>query len=87
MLPVLKGQHPGDSEVQFRETEVGLMPYVEVRPNGQQPGIDALLPIREVVLGPTRHPDLAEVAARRLLESSGYGDSVVMRRSKIPLRV
>jgi len=87
VLPVLKGQHPGDSEVQFRETEVGLMPYVEVRPNGHQPGIDALLAIREVVLGPTRHPDLAEVAARRLLESSGYGDSVVMRRSKIPLRV
>ena len=78
-----------------REPPVGIAPMFRVRGRGLLPyttfaltTTDANKPISEIVVGPSRHPDLAEGAARRLLGSSGYGmaDGIVTR-SEIPLRV
>jgi Protein of unknown function (DUF2971) len=72
----------------FREQETGLVPYVDMRPTGDPPGVIASrLPLTEIVVGPTRHPELSRKAMADYVKSCGYEEDVVVRNSEIPLRV
>jgi hypothetical protein len=83
---VMQGQLAPDDAMRFRNGSSGLVPYLELHPNGQPPGGAGLLPIISVVAGPNPYPELAANAARRLLASADYGDDVTVRNSEIPLR-
>jgi hypothetical protein len=71
----------------MRATATGLVLYVERQL--AQPGHAEQTPaIREVVVGPTTHRDLAEEATAQLLTREGYAHALEMvRHSAIPLRV
>lgn len=69
--------------VQFRATELGVVPYIPV-PLAQD---GERLPLREVIVGPSPNQAEAEMAVRQLLARYGYGDEVAVRRSRVPLRV
>jgi hypothetical protein len=71
--------------LRWRSSPSGLIPYVELRPNGESPGVSGLLPITEAVVGPHAHPELAKHAFRRLV--MGHGLDPAIRGSAIPLRV
>jgi hypothetical protein len=72
----------------FRDAPTGLVPYVDLRPTGDPPGIVASrMPLKEIVVGPTRHPDLAQEAVEAYARSCGYSPEVTVRSSDIPLRV
>ena len=69
--------------VKFRDSVMGLTPYVEI-PLAQSPPhpVDAIL---EVIVGPQRHPEEAKRAAQQLLACNGLPD-VEVRMSEVPLR-
>jgi hypothetical protein len=73
------------ARLKFRSTERGLTPYAEISlGEGEDP---PALPLREIVVGPSPDQRGSEIAARQLLARHGYGESVTVRRSRIPLRV
>jgi hypothetical protein len=76
-----------DDAVQIRTGPFGLVPYIEMRPTWHLPRISPLLPIADVVVGPTPHQALATNAMRTLLTVSGHGREVAVRNSDVPLRV
>jgi hypothetical protein len=79
--------HLSHTPLHFRPTPAGLVPYVKLTPNGQQPGVRGLLPIDEVVVGPNPHPEEARNAMQCFLAHSCGGATVKVRNSTIPLRV
>jgi hypothetical protein len=67
------------SEFQFRQSKVGVTPYIEFDfPTGEKS------PIVSIKIGPTAHPDEAEHAVKALTASMGL--SVGVSRTRIPLR-
>jgi hypothetical protein len=71
------------AHVKFRESEVGVTPYVEIplcEPGGSQIAV-----IKEIVIGPQRHPNESRRAIRMLLDANGL-TGVGIRISEIPLR-
>jgi hypothetical protein len=72
-------------KIKFRDGgNLGFRPYLELDWS-ELAGSAAALPIKEVFIGPTMHPALAERGLRLLLDQNGY-KGVQIRRSKIPLR-
>ena len=89
---ILMEPNPQWKFVKFRESHLGLVPYVELTSSasandeGYVPGdAECRLPIRHIMVGPTRDPQAAEYALRVLLDNSGYGD-VTIGSSEIPFR-
>ena len=77
----------------MRATATELVPYVEcelahVECELARPGQAGETPaIRDVVVGPTAHPELAEEATAQLPAREGYAEArKTVRRSAIPLR-
>ena len=74
----------------FRAGERGLLPYVAIPtessddPASERFGLRGL-PLREVRVGPTAHPEITEMAMRYLLGDLGLGE-VEVHPSTIPLR-
>jgi len=67
----------------FRNSEMGVTPYLKVPLC--EPGKDELTIIREVIIGPQRHPRESRRAIRQLLDANKLTD-VEIRVSEIPLR-
>jgi Protein of unknown function (DUF2971) len=77
-----------DAPLRFRDTAMGLVPYVDLRPTGDPPGVIAhRLPLTEIVVGPARHPQLSRQAITEYSKHCGYPPEVIVRNSDIPLRV
>jgi hypothetical protein len=70
-----------EHEPHFRAGRSVLIPYQE----HSFPGKDHSVPIEELVIGPTPHPDLARDGAQALLSSCGL-NSTTVRSSAIPYR-
>ena len=73
-------------EIRFRESSMGLVPYVELPLIDQAGVFMGRLPLWEVVQGPTREPDLALESLTMYLESRGYGFHTNVRKSCVPVR-
>jgi hypothetical protein len=79
--------------VKYRAHRFGLVPYIEVAtPAGEaiqgylpHAARRAVLPIREVMIGPTPYVDQAKTALRGLLDDVGYG-RVAISQSITPFR-
>lgn len=70
-----------EGELQFREGRSMLIPYYQHR----FPNNNGRVPIEELIVGPTPHPELASEAAQALLMSQELPAAVV-RSSSIPYR-
>jgi hypothetical protein len=68
-------------EILFRPTGSMLVPYIKV----EIPLVGGKLPVTEIVIGPTNHPDLAKRAVKDLLKKNSIPD-VKVSNSKIPYR-
>ena len=68
------------ASVKYRVTQLGIVPYIEVPFSKTEP-----LPISEIIVGPTREPDLAENTIRGFLAQHGLSH-VSVNISKIPYR-
>lgn len=78
---------PGDGyeTIRYRvSTSNMLAPYIEQNLVTEKNGV-AMLPIREIIHGPTLHPDLTASSLQLLLRSEGY-ESIKVQGSAIPLR-
>jgi Protein of unknown function (DUF2971) len=71
------------SILKFRDSSMGVTPYVEIPLC--EPGTDKIAVMREVIIGPQRHPAEAERAVRQLLASHGLSN-VETKLSQVPLR-
>jgi hypothetical protein len=69
--------------VKFRDSAMGVTPYIEM--SLCEPESDIITCIKEVRVGPQRHPDEALRAAQQLLIRNGLS-TVVVEPSTIPLR-
>ena len=70
------------SSTKFTTGPMGLVPHVNI---GIGEGTESL--IREIIVGPSSHPDEAEKAVRMLLDASDIPrELVTIKRSEIPLR-
>jgi hypothetical protein len=63
----------------------GLTPYLDVKLLNRDGSREGLLPIREIVVGPTVIPELAAEGVRFLLDLHGHNEVHIVN-SKIPLR-
>jgi len=73
--------------VHYRIGRVGFVPYVVIDDLVAKDGeFKGLLPIEEVVCGPSAHPSLTEQGLRLVLDKNGY-KHVAIKRSRVPLRV
>lgn len=78
----VSGQDQG-AKLLFRPVPYGISPYVEL--DLAQDG--DLLPILEVICGPSRHPELSVGAVQMMLRDSGFqANAVSVVLSEIPLR-
>lgn len=73
-------------DIQFRESTVGLVPYIELPLTDRAGVFTGRLPLWEVVQGPTAEPELSIESLGMYLESRGYGSHTELRPSGIPLR-
>jgi hypothetical protein len=73
-------------EIHFRESPLGLVPYVELPVLDPAGVFTGRLPLCQVIQGPTPNPDLSLESLRMYLESCGYGFHTEVRPSRIPLR-
>jgi hypothetical protein len=71
------------NNVKFRDSAIGLAPYIEM--SLCKSGSSTITSIKEIRVGPQRHPDEALRAAQQLLLKNGL-DMVVVKPSTIPLR-
>jgi hypothetical protein len=71
------------SILKFRDSSMGVTPYVEIPLC--EPGTDKITVMREVIIGPQRHPAEAQRAIRQLLAFHGLSD-VETKLSQVPLR-
>jgi hypothetical protein len=81
-LPFARDQHIGF--VQYRASAGFAVPYMQLHPRTPTPEMP-LLPIVEIVHGPTLHPDLTKKSLHLFLQSVGY-DHVEVSGSQTPLR-
>lgn len=73
--------------VECRPTPTGFVPYVGLALPDAAGVFTGRLPIQEVVVGPTAHPELASLAVTKLLERYDYRWPITsVRLSEIPLR-
>jgi hypothetical protein len=72
-----------DGRMLFRNSAVGITPYMRLPLC--LPGEKSITAIREVIVGPQRHPAEAYRAVRQLLAKNGCPDADV-RLSSVPLR-
>lgn len=82
---LITAKEVGNKASKWRVTKGLITPYIELdlpRSEGPESG---LLPIVEIVIGPTRHPDTVERSVRALLRQAGHR-FVRVRRSEAPLR-
>lgn len=80
--------HPEWKFVQHRPSRFGLVPYIELAASDNQQEFATertVLPIREIMIGPSPVKSEAERALRMLLDNSGYG-AVKIGTSEIPFR-
>jgi hypothetical protein len=70
-----------EGKLQFREGRSMLIPYYQ----HSFPNDGGSVPIEELVVGPTPHPELAREAAQALLTTHGL-PSAIVRSSSIPYR-
>jgi hypothetical protein len=82
VLPFARDAH--SHFVRFREKSGMPVPYMALHPRTPRPGLP-LLPIVEVVHGPTLHPGLTKKSLHLLLQANGY-DHVEVGGSVAPLR-
>jgi hypothetical protein len=82
-LPFSQDQHLGF--VRFRGARGQAVPYMALHPRTPSPAMP-LLPIVEVIHGPSLHPDLTKKSLNLLLQSTDY-DHVEVGGSRSPLRV
>jgi len=73
-------------EIKFRRSALGLVPYVELPLLDRAGVFTGLLPLWEVVQGPTSQPELSAQSLGMFLESRGYGFHTKIKLSGIPLR-
>jgi hypothetical protein len=79
--------HP-QSTVHLRPAETGLVPYVEYELPDRAGVFTGRLPIKEIVVGPAAHRELAKRAVWMLLEINDYPwTHTPVTASEIPLRV
>jgi hypothetical protein len=71
------------NRVKFRDSAMGVTPYIEM--SLCKPGSNIITCIKEVMVGPQRHPDEALRAAQQFLIRNGLS-TVVVKPSTIPLR-
>jgi hypothetical protein len=72
-----------DPELKFRESAMGVTPFVEIPLS--DPGTTQMSVIREVIVGPQRHPYQSQRAIEQLLVANGLPD-IPVSLSKVPLR-
>lgn len=81
---ILSSEKTFVDEIQFRDTAIGLTPFVNLDitdPETGRPLVDT------IIIGPTPHQTLAESAVRTLLRKLGFGEEdVSVEHSAIPLR-
>lgn len=80
--------HPEWKFVQHRPSRFGLVPYIELvtaESEKEYASARTLLPIEEIMVGPSPIRDDAERSLRMFLDNSGYGE-VRIRSSAIPFR-
>jgi hypothetical protein len=76
------------SEVRFRSSAIGLVPYVTLPLPAKGGPYQGRLPVTEVYHGPSENPDLTASALSLLLEQHGYvTPHTVVKGSRAPLRV
>lgn len=68
--------------LKFRESPLGLIPYVCT---GNMKGLTGLLPIREVIVGPSPRQELIGESIRIFLDHNGYSE-VAVSMSSVPFR-
>lgn len=73
-------------DIQFRTSNLGIVPYVELPLRDFAGVFTGLLPLWEVVQGPTTHPEVSIQSLSMFLECRGYGFHTAVRPSHIPLR-
>ena len=71
------------NRIKFRDSAMGVTPYMEM--SLCEPESKIITCIKEVRVGPQRHPDEALRAAQQLLTRNGL-DTVAVKPSTIPLR-
>jgi hypothetical protein len=77
----------GGPTVHLRPSATGLRPYTTIDLEQAEAESNERA-LARVIVGPARHPDLAEKAAERLLSNAGYqGVDSIVQRSEVPLRV
>ncbi len=72
---------PPSVETQFRTSTLGVIPYFHWRPDKENP----VLPIKEVIVGPSPYGAVSQGALRQFLDARGYGHAV-LSHSTIPIR-
>ncbi len=72
-------------ELRFRARDSLITPYLAI---GAEDPTTARLPVRRIVMGPTRYPQVAGFGLLRLLKKLGYDESAVaIDPSTVPLRI
>lgn len=67
--------------VRYRESAIGLTPYIENRSKTGRK-----LPIRSLLCGPSSNSHVSSYSAQMFLRDSGYGEEFPVRFSTIPIR-
>lgn len=80
----LSGDPGHRKEIKIRDAAMGLIPYLKIPLC--LPGQDVITVMREIVIGPQRHPQEAKQAVRALLDGNSLAN-VTIRESGIPLRL
>lgn len=87
------GAHVDRMYLKHRPGKYGMIPYVELGLpiDPRQELVDGPeqmgeLPIKGVIIGPTRYQDAACMGVRALLRSHGYNESIPVIASRIPFR-
>lgn len=73
-------------DIHFRQTRLGLVPYVELPVVDKAGVFTGQLPLVEVIQGPLPNVQLSLESLAMFLESQGYGFHTNLRASGIPLR-
>lgn len=68
--------------LRYRPSPFGLIPYIST---GERAGMTGLLPIHEVIVGPSQHQDLVAQSVDDFLRARKYED-VAITLSKVPYR-
>ena len=78
--------HAEGIDIHFRQSALGLVPYVELSLSDKAGIFTDRLPLVEVIQGPSPNAELSLESLAMYLESQGYGFHTTVRVSDIPLR-